>query len=165
MSALPVANDERLNDILRKVNDLAVLPHVVFKVLEISGSSEAPASHMERAIVVDPGFSAKVLSLANSAGMGLPRKVNSIREAIAFLGFRQMRSLAMTVGVFDLFVGKTDKESLRRRAWWRHSIDTAVCCRWLATQSRKASFIALLPPARTPASIVRRRFVPPRRRA
>jgi HD-like signal output (HDOD) protein len=112
-----------------------VLPHVVFKVMEISASVDSPGHELERAIVIDPGFSSKLLSLSNSAYYGLPRKVNSVRDAITFLGFKAIRNLAMTVGVFDLFVGKNDKDSLRRRRWWRHSVDTAVCCRWLADKT------------------------------
>jgi HD-like signal output (HDOD) protein len=128
----------RLAALLERVDGLAVLPHVVFKVLEISGSSDSPAVEMERAIVVDPGFSSKVLVLANSAAFGLPKRVVSIREAVMFLGFRTVRNLAMTVGTFDMFVGKNDRESLRRRAWWRHSVDAAVACRFIAKRTRAA---------------------------
>lgn len=140
MSALPILQEDnwKLRELINKVDDLAVLPHVVFKVLELSGSSDTAAAAMERAITVDPGFSSKVLVLANSASYALPKKVTSIKEAILFLGFKSVRYLAMTVGVFDLFVGKTDKESLRRRTWWRQSVDTAVCCRWLATEKKCA---------------------------
>ena len=132
-----VEENEKLSLVLAKVTDLAVLPHVVFKVLELSASTEAATSDIERAINIDPGFSSKILILANSAYMALPRKVTSIREALLFLGFKQVRQLAMTVGVFDLFAGKTDRESLRRRAWWRHSVDTAVSARWLADTSHR----------------------------
>ncbi|HVL40118.1 MAG TPA: HDOD domain-containing protein [Fimbriimonadaceae bacterium] len=138
MAAQPVLQDKaKLFRVMTQVAQVPVLPHVVYKVLEISSSTDTPALAIERAIVVDPGFSSKVLSLANSAFYGLPRKVTSIHEAVLFLGFKALRQLAMTVGVFDLFVGKNDRESLRRRAWWRHSVDTAVCCRWLARDSRK----------------------------
>lgn len=122
--------------LLDKVNELAVLPHVVYKVLEISGTSDSSPIEIERAILVDPGFSGKVLALANSAGFGAPRRVNSIRDAVMLLGFRNVRNLAMTVGTYNLFVGKNDKESLRRRSWWRHSVDTAVLCKWLAARTR-----------------------------
>lgn len=131
-----VEENPRLQALLAKIDGLAVLPHVVFKVLEISGNADSPASEMERAIVVDPGFSSKVLVLANSAAFGLPKKVVSIREAVMFLGFRTVRNLAMTIGTFDMFVGKNDRESLRRRAWWRHSVDTAVACRYIAARTR-----------------------------
>jgi HD-like signal output (HDOD) protein len=56
-----------------------------------------------------------------------------------FLGLKTIRQIAMTVGIYDMFVGKTDKESLRRRRWWRHSVDTAVCSRWLATKMGRIS--------------------------
>jgi HD-like signal output (HDOD) protein len=127
---------ETLDKIVSRIDEIAVLPHVVYKVLELSATTDTAASALERAIVIDPGFSTRLLTLANSAFYGLPRRVTSIREAVTFLGFKQIRQLAMTVGFFDMFVGKNDRESLRRRAWWRHSIDTAVCCRYLAQQTR-----------------------------
>ncbi len=122
-----------------KVGDLAVLPQVVFKIVEMTGAEDSSAAEIERAIVVDPGFSAKVLQQANSAFFALPRKVTSIREAVMFLGLKSVRQVAMNVGVFDLFVGKTDEESLRRRGWWRLSVDTAVCAGWLGQKSGKAA--------------------------
>jgi HD-like signal output (HDOD) protein len=123
-----------LPQLMDKIQELSVLPHVVFKVLELSANTDVAASEIERAIIVDPGFSSKVLVMANSAAFGLPRKVTSIKEAIGFLGFRNLRNIALTVGAYDLFVGKTDRESLRRRAWWRQSIDSAVCARQLAKE-------------------------------
>jgi HD-like signal output (HDOD) protein len=139
MSALPIDSlNDPLAELIEKVDGLAVLPHVVFKVLEVSSSEDAPPLELERAIIIDPGFSSKVLTLANSAFFGLPRRVTSIREAILLLGFRAVRNLAMTVGTYDVFVGKSDKESLRRKAWWRQSVDTAVCSKWLAFFTRKA---------------------------
>jgi HD-like signal output (HDOD) protein len=138
MSANFLSQSERpIDQLIERIEDVAVLPHVVYKVLELSASTDTAATELERTIVVDPGFSTRILALANSAFYGLPKRVTSIREAVAFLGYKQIRQMAMTVGFFDMFVGKNDRESLRRRAWWRHSIDTAICCRWLAGESRK----------------------------
>lgn len=136
MSAVPQSDHTTaLDALMAKVDNLAVLPHVVFKVLEVTGDCDSPANEMERAITIDPGFSSKVLTLSNSAFFGLPKRVTSIKEALMFLGYKSVRNLAMTVGTFDMFVGKNDEESLRRRAWWRHSVDTAVCAKWLARVS------------------------------
>lgn len=135
LSALSLdPNETGLEFVLSRIQDIAVLPQVVFKVVDLTGSTDSSARQMEAVIVVDPGFSAKLLTMANSAYYGLPRKVTSIRDAITFLGFRAVRQLAMTMGVFELFLGKTDAESLRRRAWWRQSVDTGVCARWIASQ-------------------------------
>jgi HD-like signal output (HDOD) protein len=135
MINVKLANPLTLFELTAKVQELSVLPHVVFKVLELTQSVETSASEIERVIIVDPGFSSKVLVLANSASFGLPKRVTSIREAVGYLGFRHLRNVALTVGAYDLFVGKTDRESLRRREWWRHSIDTAVTARWLASKT------------------------------
>lgn len=137
MSAALKYDSPDLNALLAKVRELAVLPHVVYKVLEISGTTDSSTAEIERVIVVDPGFSSKLLTVANSAYYALPRKVTSIREAILFLGFKTIRQIAMTVGLYDMFIGKTDRESMRRRTWWRHSVDTAVASRWLAKQTGK----------------------------
>ena len=137
MSSVPLDQPENpVDKIVSQVKDVAVLPQVVFKIMETTGNTETSPAELERDIIVDPGFSAKVLAMANSAHFALPKRVTSIRDAIAFLGLKQVRQLAMHAGVFDLFVGKTDKESLRRRAWWRHSLDTAVCAKWMAGQLR-----------------------------
>ena len=126
-----------LERVLQRTNELAVLPHVVHRVIELTASEDTMSHELERAIAVDPGFSSRLLVLANSAAFGLPRRVTSIREAILFLGYRTIRSAALTVGIFDIFVGKTDRDSLRRREWWRHSVDTAICARYLAKVTDK----------------------------
>lgn len=138
MSAAPlkIGWNDRLEGILDRVNELAVLPHVVYKVLELSGSEDTSAVEIERTIQVDPGFSSRVLTLANSAYFGLPKKVSAIKDAIMFCGLKAVRELAMTVGVYDMFMGKQDRQSLRRRGWWRHSLDTAICGKWLAAKTR-----------------------------
>lgn len=139
MAAVPQPNRAGAVDaVLTGAADIAVMPQVVYKIVEMSTNDDSSAQDLERAIVVDPGFSAKVLAQANSAQFSLPKRVTSIKEAVMFLGFKQVRALAMAVGVFDFFVGKTDKESLRRRAWWRHSLDTAVVARSLAVFTKGA---------------------------
>ncbi len=139
MSAFPIdVRSNALSEVVERTSEIAALPQVVFKVVEMTDGSDNSAQMIERAIVVDPGFSAKILTRANSAAYGLSRRVTSIREAVMFLGFREIRRIALTVGMFDLFVGKTDEESLRRRAWWRQSVDTAVCCKLIAEKHNAA---------------------------
>jgi putative nucleotidyltransferase with HDIG domain len=125
--------------ILDKIKDAAVLPQVVCQVMDLTVNPSATARDLEKVIAVDPGMSSRILNTVNSAYYGLPRKIASIKEAVVFLGFKSIRHIAMTAGVFDMFVGKTDKQNIRRRTWWRHSIDTALCCRLLASQAQDIS--------------------------
>jgi HD-like signal output (HDOD) protein len=121
------------------VSELAVLPHVIFSILEPIGPDEPTVTELDKMISVDPGFAAKILVLANSGLLNHVGGVGSLYEAIELLGYRTVRTLAMTAGTFEMFVGKNDPSSLRRRRWWRHSVDSAVASRWLAQESHKAN--------------------------
>lgn len=127
-----------LEQILADAGDLAALPQVVMRVIEISSDPRASAAELERVIATDPVLAAKTLTLANSAYFGLPRRLSSLREAVVFLGFKSVRTLALAVTTFAVFMGKSDTDALVRRAVWRHSLDTAQCARTLTT---------LLPPS------------------
>lgn len=134
---------------IARSTQVAVLPQVVCRIAEIAGSDDASVATLERAILIDPGLSAKILTQANSAAYCLPRSVTSIRDAVILMGFREVRQVALAAGVFDLFVGRSDKESLRRRAWWRTSLDSAVCAhaltrRWPMIGSDEAYTCGLL---------------------
>ncbi|MBN8689724.1 MAG: HDOD domain-containing protein [Armatimonadetes bacterium] len=123
-----------LREIFAKISEVAVLPQVVHKVIEISDSEDGSPADIEKAVEIDPGFCTKLIAMANSAQYSLPRRITSIREASMMLGFKQIRELALNAGVFDFFVGKNDKESLRRRDWWRLSVDVASMSKWIASQ-------------------------------
>ena len=121
------------------ISEIAVLPHVVFSILEPVGPDEPSTTELDKIVSVDPGFATKALALANSGSFAKPRTVGAVSEAIELLGYRTVRTLAMTAGTFEMFVGKNDPYSLRRRRWWRHSVDSAIACRWIAQQSRTAN--------------------------
>lgn len=125
--------------IVHKVTELAVLPQVVHQIINLTNNPNANARDLERLIGLDQGMSMRVLNTVNSAYYGMPRKIASIKDAVVLLGFKSVRHIAMTVSVFDLFVGKTDRQNLRRGKWWRHAIDTALCCRLIASQTHDLS--------------------------
>ncbi len=120
--------------IVQKVKDLAVLPQVVHQIIHLTSNPNANVKDLERLISIDQGMSTRVLNTVNSAYYGFSRKIASVKDAVVLLGFKTVRNLAMTVSVFDMFVGKTDRQNLRRGKWWRHSIDTALCARLIASQ-------------------------------
>lgn len=127
------------NKIIAQIRDIAVLPQVVHQVIDLTSNPHATAKELEAVISIDPGMSSRVLNTVNSAYYSLPRKIASIKEAVVFLGFQTIRHIATTAGMFELFLGKADRENVRRRQWWRHSIDVGLCARLIASQSHEAS--------------------------
>lgn len=128
MQATPTAL-VTLEQILDGAADLAALPQVVMRVMDLTTDPKATATDLEKLIGMDQALAAKILTLANSSYYGLPRQITTLREAVVFLGFKTVRNLAMTITTFNLFLGRSDTASLARRDVWRHSMDTAQCAR------------------------------------
>ncbi len=129
--------DKILEDILSGDMDFGALPQVVMRVIDLTADPKATPADLERIIGMDQAMAARLLTLANSSYYGLPCRISSLREAVVFLGFKAVRNMAMTITTFNLFLGRSDSESLARRAVWRHSVDTAQCAK---------AITSLLPP-------------------
>ena len=119
-------------ELVARAGDLAALPQVVMQVIHLTGNPNASANGIERIIGSDQALTARILTLANSSYYGLPRRISSIREAVVFLGFKSVRNLAMTVTSFNLFLGKSDEQSLARRDLWKHSLNAGLCGKLIA---------------------------------
>jgi HD-like signal output (HDOD) protein len=116
-------------EVVQSVGEIAMLPQVVMRVLDMTSSTRATTQELEDAIGQDQGLTSKVLTLANSSYYGLPRRVSSLREAVMFLGFRAVRNIAMTASCYNMFIGKSDSQSLLKRRIWKHSVDTSLLTR------------------------------------
>lgn len=117
-----------------RTNDLAALPQVVLQVIALTGrAAEVSANEIERAISSDPALTARLLTLANSSYYGLPRRIGTLREAIVFLGFKSVRNLATAITAFNLFLGKSDEDSLIRRDLWKHALNASLCGKLIAS--------------------------------
>src|ERR1043165_2916904 len=58
-------------------------------------------SQIAEVIRRDPSLSARLLRMVNSVYFGLSARVNTIEEAVFFLGLRQIRELSMATPVIE----------------------------------------------------------------
>ena len=77
----------------------------------------------------DPSLTARLLRLVNSVYFGLNSPVNSIEEAVFYLGVRQIRQLAMVTPVIEDFQRLTKQCAFPWREFWQHCIGTAIMTR------------------------------------
>jgi putative nucleotidyltransferase with HDIG domain len=77
----------------------------------------------------DPSLTSRLLRLVNSVYFGLTTPVNSIEEAVFYLGVRQIRQLAMVTPVIEDFQRLTRQCSFPWREFWQHCIGTAILTR------------------------------------
>jgi HD-like signal output (HDOD) protein len=90
--------------------------------LDIIREIESPNSSIQgiaEIVAKDPGITAKILQVVNSAAFGLPEKVNDPVEAVQQLGMSTVRSLALSAQVFSSFKSGRLK-NFSADALWSH---------------------------------------------
>ncbi|WP_278279274.1 HDOD domain-containing protein [Syntrophomonas palmitatica] len=91
-----------LDSIVAAVNDLPALPAVVSRVMQLTDDPNATAQDVSSVLNQDQAITARVLRLANSAYYGYTRRINTVADAIIFLGFKTIRSIVLAASVSDI---------------------------------------------------------------
>ncbi|MBI3871214.1 MAG: HDOD domain-containing protein [Verrucomicrobia bacterium] len=125
------------NDVLKRlVAQCSLLPTVPNLYLELANELKSPVAsirQIELIISRDPAIAAKILQLVNSSFFGLPRKIESLGEAVNYVGVQIIKALALTVPVFSRFEGVRVKD-YSPTAIWEHCWRTGVLARALAQE-------------------------------
>ena len=108
------------------VKEIPSFPPVMAKLLEISNDETASMEDLSKIVKTDPGISAKVLGIVNSALYGLRRKVTAVSEAVVYLGFDQVKRLALGVTVFEKMFKSGKQKQFDRIFFWRHCLCVAA---------------------------------------
>ena len=132
-----------LHAIEQNTIDLPPLPKVASQVLALTADPNATANRLTTIIQQDPILTAKIFKTANSAGGGTNRSIESLPQAIAWLGLNSVASLTVALslqsGVFN------DRGYEREvRDLWAHAVATAFYAKALAGMIGKSPDTAFL---------------------
>ncbi|MFZ3341740.1 MAG: response regulator [Terriglobales bacterium] len=126
-------DNPNLKEILSRLKSVPSLPALYSAVSEALRSPETSLTQIGDLIAQDMGMCAKVLQLVNSAFFGLACHVSSPHQAIAMIGFENLKALVLSMEVFSAFGG----ESAPAFSFlWKHSIATASFAKAIATVQR-----------------------------
>jgi putative nucleotidyltransferase with HDIG domain len=117
-----------ISDVVKNIRDLPSLPAVVVELLANLDQEDTGGKMLAEKISQDQALTAKTLRLANSSFYGMQRKVTTIQQAIAILGFNSVRTLVTAAGVIGNF-SDDGSSGFDFKMFWRHSIGTALCAK------------------------------------
>ncbi|MFZ2306727.1 MAG: HDOD domain-containing protein [Rhodoferax sp.] len=115
---------------LRSVK-LPVMPEVAQALIRTLSDDQADVATVTAIIAKDPGLTATLLRMANSALFGLSRSVTTLDNAVSVVGTAQIRARALAICMSNAFVFPP---GLNRLEFWRSSMVCAGYSRWLAAQ-------------------------------
>jgi putative nucleotidyltransferase with HDIG domain len=128
------AVDQKL--FLKTITNLPSPPAVLRKIAEITADPQVSATQMEQALHLDPAISGKVLKLANSAYIGIPRTISSLHHAVVLLGNRRIHSLILGSALLGV-ARNQGVRSFSLTDFWRHSIITAMIAESIARHQKR----------------------------
>jgi HD-like signal output (HDOD) protein/ActR/RegA family two-component response regulator len=131
----------QLKLLVSEMDSLPSLSTSCTALLEEFESPEASTKRVGQIISRDPGMTAKMLQLVNSAFFGLRRRVTSAEEAVGLLGLDITRALVISAEIFSEFKAP-DVPSLSLDVLWAHSFSVAELAKRIARSGKTSSQVA-----------------------
>ena len=126
-----------MNATLRQAIDqlgaLPPIPRIAQQILALRITSDADERALLDLIEQDPTILAKIIGLANSPLYGTSRKIMSLHDAVAILGQRRVKMVALSFAMMSSMFRKT-AGNLDIHGLWQHSLSVAMAMDALARQ-------------------------------
>jgi putative nucleotidyltransferase with HDIG domain len=117
---------EKVQRIMAQVKAFPGMPATSAKLLKMLKNPESSAAQIEEILKYDPGLTANILKLTNSAYFGIPTKVSSVKQAIILLGWKRLLQLVMTMCMSTVMKKPLPGYDLPHGELWRHSVAVSV---------------------------------------
>ena len=127
-------SNSALDSIAGRIDEISTLPHVAVKVMQIASDPQSDAGDLKFAMESDAALSARVLKCVNSSAYATRRKITNLQQAIAYLGTKQIRNLAVTAAVSELFKNDETIGTYCRGNLWKHLVSVGICARMIANR-------------------------------
>ena len=119
-------DEEKIKRIMAQVRSFPGMPATAARLMPLLQNPDSSANKIEDILKYDPGLTANILKLTNSAYFGLPSRVNSVRQAIMLLGWKRLLQLVMTMCMSALMKKSVPGYGLPQGELWRHSVAASV---------------------------------------
>lgn len=123
---------ESAQHLAQQVLEISSLPDTAVRIVETVQNADSGAHDLMRVLQSDPSLTARVLRTVNSAATGLSEKVRDLQKAISYLGFNQIRNLALTASISSIFREADQLGCYSRQGLWRHMVAVAIGARMIA---------------------------------
>jgi len=111
--------------------NLISLPDIYWRLKEILDTHDYSLQDVAQLIVYDPGLTARMLRIVNSAYFGFAAKIDTVNHAVSILGVQQVEDLILTTSIADA-LGDYECEHLDIKQFWLRSVYGAIAARDLA---------------------------------
>jgi putative nucleotidyltransferase with HDIG domain len=126
--------------LIEKVTDLPSPSPSALRLITSLNRPDTDPDEIVRVVEQDPVLSAKLLAVCNSAAVGASQPVASTKQAVFYLGYREIYRLVMAISFGGALGRVLSGHAMRDRELWRHSLVTALATQAVLAEARAADF-------------------------
>lgn len=121
---------------LADIDKLPAFPALVNRVLTMVSNPDADIKALAEEISMDPGITAGVLRLSNSAYYKPSRQIRSVQEAIVTLGLRTVKDIILVTASKGILKKELEGYRMEAKELWDHSLLVAEISATLAREKK-----------------------------
>ncbi len=121
-----------IEQLIGEIASLRPMPQIANQIITLVEDPKTSVSTVAEVIVYDPAITANVLRICNSAYYSLPRRVESVSEAVGFLGLNQIVDMVMMQSSKENMIRSQTGYGLHEGELWRQAVSSALVAKALA---------------------------------
>ena len=127
---------KEIDRIIEEIDRLQPVSTIGNRIIETSSNQESSLNDLVDVIRFDQGITANLLKICNSSYFGLKRRMESLKQAVAFLGIEKVAGLVMMGNAAGNFKKAQKGYDLTEGDLWRYSVSSALIAQDLAEKKQ-----------------------------
>ena len=125
-------------ELIRKNIKLPTLPIICNQLNEAIIDPRSSATHIANIISKDSSLSARLLKIVNSAFYGFPSEIDTISRAVAIIGTKEVRDVALGTSALAVFKD-IPSDLIDMTSFWEHSIACGIIARIISSHKNNTT--------------------------
>lgn len=139
---MKVLSEQEINKKLDRFSNLQSLPQVIVQIKRISENPNSSTADLANCILSDHQLTSRVLKMANSVFYGsYSGKISTVTRAILIMGFRPIRNIAISMGVYQLVNKLSKGGKFDIISFWIRSLGCGLIAKFLSERMKRPDLI------------------------
>jgi HD-like signal output (HDOD) protein len=123
--------EPRIRDAVGSIHTLPSVPAIYQELTAVLADPESRIESVAGIVGRDVALVAKILHLANSSFFGVARRLDTVKEAVSYLGFNTIKTLALSFSIMEQFKSNGLPEGFSLEEVQEHSLRVGSLARQL----------------------------------
>ena len=128
----------QVQKLIDAIAELKPMPRVASQIMTLAEDPNASMASVAELVMFDPSITATVLKICNSAYFGLPRRVDSVHDAINLLGLDKIMDIVLLKSSAANLTRSQNGYGLHEGELWKQAVASALIAKAVADKKGSA---------------------------